>query len=377
MACGCELRGAPARQNSIYLPGVYASLAGLRGLGVAAEGTPPANAELERDLTSLRGQDRLVAALRAAGVPEATISQVAVARTVIDGAASVLGLLTTAVSDEGTKTALRWFRFLLTGSNPPGMSDNDVRVLADICQGTNFFENDDNVIDITTAVAGGIRAFFGADAAQKATDLITVLIAFLRVFRSRLCASTRIVRELQSRTAGSADDAAITAEANRVANAAVAAARAAPTPQSIATMNVRRALVARATAESLGPTITSIPWGSRRYTRAEFDCLTSNMLSVASQAFVSMLPGTPLPVMGRFRIPSPRGYINTPPAASCQASSGPLPGLLPADGGGGGGGGGASSSEFTPPTGGGGGGGGAGIAIAGAGLLAALMFFRR
>ena len=375
MACGCELRGAPARQNSIYLPGVYASLAGLRGLGVAADGTPPANAELERDLTSLRGQDQLVAALRAANVPASTISQVAVARTVIEGAASVIGLLTTAVSDEGTKTALRWFRFLLTGSNPPGMSDNDVRVLADLCQGTNFFENEDNVTDITTAIAGGIRAFFGADAAQKATELITVLIAFLRVFRSRLCASTRIVRELQSRTSGSADDAAITAEANRIANAAAAAARATPTPQQLATMNFRRALVARATAESLGPTITSIPWGSRRYTRAEFDCLTSNMLSVASQAFVSMLPGTPLPVMGRFRIPSPRGYINTPPAASCPTSSGPLPGLLPDTGGGGG----ATSSEFTLTTGGGGGGGGggAGIAVAGAGLLAALMFFRR
>ena len=333
---------------------------GMRGLGMlgvaGGDDSPATKAQVESNLTSLRGDANLIAAMRAAGVPEDTIRVVAVVREVINGVVGGVDLVVNFIPDEGAKMALRWVAFLLTARNPPGISDNDVRVLADICQGSAFLDNQATVDRTTLELADAIGSLFGAEAAKKAHDVVSVIIAFLKVFRARLCASRLIVAELNRRRGPG--DAAITEEAMRVAQEASARATAVPTPQELVRRTFRTALFNRWTFENLGPSITTIPWGGRRLTRGEFDCLTSRELLAASQAFVSTFPGTPLTPLGRVRITVPQGYVNTPPSASC-----PPPG---SGGGGGGGGGGASS--------GGGGGGGVAAAAAGAGLIAWLFF---
>jgi hypothetical protein len=296
---------------------------------------------------------------------------------VVNGVVGGVGLVAALIPDEGAKLALRWLAFLLTGSNPPGISDNDVKVLADICQGSAFLDNPTAVENAVLELSDAIGSIFGAEAAKKAADVFVVIIAFVKVFRARLCASRLIVAELNRRRGSG--DAAITEEAVRVAQEAAARAMAVPTPEELVRRTFRTALVNRNTFELLGPSITTIPWGGRRLTRVEFDCLTSRELLFASQAFVSTFPGTTLPPLsGRARITSPQGYINTPPSASCPppvtirrfTPTGREAAFTT-------GGGGASREALITGGGGGGGGGGAGIAIAGVGLLAALMMFRR
>ena len=334
---------------------VRSGMRGLGMLGVAAG----ANTALENEAKSLAAPGSLEAALRAANVPAETIATISMVRGILDTAGDAVSLLIQAISDPGVKTALRWFVFVLTGRNPPGMSDDDVRVLADFCQGSAFLDNRDDVAGITDSIGRVLGRFIGGDTAKKATEFISAFLAFVAVFRSRLCSSTRIAEAIARRTSSSStppQEAAAQEEAIRIAQAARAAARTAPTPQQLAVNNLRQALLARATYENLGPSITSVPWGrGTRYSRAQFDCFTSSLLLTASQAYAALFPGTSLPGIGRFRITAPEGYINTPPSASC-----PPPGS-----GGGGGGGGASS---------GGGGGGVAAAAAGAGLIAWLFF---
>lgn len=176
---------------------------GLRGLGMlgTAPGTQTAS-QLDASLRSMAG-DGLAAALRLARVPETTIALIGTVRGIIDAAAGVLNTVATFIPDQGAKKVLRWFGFILTGRNPPGLSEDDVRTLADLCQATDFLSDIDDQTSFVSSISS-VAGLAGPDARQKAADFVSLFVAFFNVFRSRLCSSDRIQTELRSRTGGGA-----------------------------------------------------------------------------------------------------------------------------------------------------------------------------
>lgn len=236
MGCNCQMRGTslPYRTPGEYLEAAKAMPAGpareramrsaalafataaaaergdmrlvrsgLRGLGML--GTVPGTqtaAQLDSSMRSISG-DGLPAALRAAGVPEPTIALIGTVRSILDAVAGALEGISVFIPDQGAKKVLRWFAFALTGRNPPGLSESDVRTLADLCQATEFLSDVDDQAAFSRSISS-VFGVFGADAQQKAADFVTLFVAFFNVFRSRLCSSDRIQTELRNRGQGSA-----------------------------------------------------------------------------------------------------------------------------------------------------------------------------
>lgn len=371
MACGCELRGAAARQNSIYLPGVYASLAGLRGLGVAADGTsaPAAGGLNDEQKAELRAKLQRVAQAQEAGTD-------AVTRQVANIVAIVASAITTIISlpflqiPAGTQQDIRrvfnWIRaFFSEGRQLPPLTGDDLAALRAICLFWSSYGGAvSGGIDTAESVAQAAAQRSGTGRLSDTDAALYSMLQFAARTITGWCNDTGVQALIRPGPAWSP-------EAVAQAEAAVAAQRAALNPQQMAINAFRNAMSSRWISESTAPSIASIRWGSRSWSRPEFDCLTSAALLETSRAYVAMFPGQPLPRFGpRLFIPSPQNYIATPPALFCPPAGGGGGGTIvipPPDGGG----------PIMTPTGGGGGGGGAGIAIAGAGLLAALMFFRR
>jgi hypothetical protein len=376
MACGCELRGAAARQNSIYLPGVYASLAGLRGLGVAADGTsaPAAGGLTDEQKAQLRQK------LQDVANTQRTQTLADAQRT-----GAIIGIATSAVSailsmpfmsfiDENARrdirTALNWVRAIATGAPPPLNTDNDLNVLrgilgfwnqwgGTITDGLNAYEAT-KLYEASQPGPGGEppRGSLPQDVANN-----FAFGHFIFNVLDRWKDSQQIRDALNPPTPPPPPQPP-------------------PSLQAQARQAWRNAMFLRLSVEEglrrrLDRPLNLIVLVVPDYATAQrIDCSSANALFVAETAMIGVFGSVPAysaSIPGTTRA---RTYIQTPPAASCP----PPPGYEPAGGGGGGtitipgpGGGG----PITPPTGGGGGGGGAGIAIAGAGLLAALMFFRR
>lgn len=370
MACGCELRGAAARQNSIYLPGVYASLAGLRGLGVAADGTSTAASGTggltDDQKRQLREKLTRVAQAQEAGT-DAVTRQVANIVTIVASAINTIISIPWLQIPAGTQQDIRrvfnWIRaFFSEGRQLPPLTGDDFIALRALCLfWSSYGGTVSGGIDTAESVAQAAAQRSGTGRLSDTDAALYSMLQFAARTITAWCNDTGVQALIRPGPDWSP-------EAVARAEAAVAAQRAALNPQQMAINAFRNALLARALSETVPASSATIPWGSRSWSRAEFDCLTSAALLETSRAYVAMFPGQALPVIGRFRISSPQNYIATPPASFCPPAGGGGTITIPGPGGGG---------PIMTPTGGGGGGGGAGIAIAGAGLLAALMLFRR
>ena len=382
MACGCELRGAPARQNSIYLPGVYASLAGLRELRGLGEVTPEA---------------QLRQALQDAGVNSEIRGIVAQIQTATQFVASFVDIVKQFSQDSGFIKTAEWISWVLRGANPaqmPGIDAATLNTLAGFCRGSNFLEGEagDNFRRTILTTLDGISAALTAPSPEgplgylsnglkevaRALGLTVAVIAqikevldptiqFFLYYRRVMCESPAI-RRINDPAAGYVPPPPP------------------PPPPPLTARQAAELLYIRSvnTRLLIEPMLSSgVPrtfilrwWDGSSVPLSVADCLSANNLADSSATLIRL--GYPLPRVGRTALTESRRFITVPPAASCPppvtirrfTPTGREGSLTPA-------GGGPSSSEFTLTTGGGGGGGGAGIAIAGAGLLAALMFFRR
>jgi hypothetical protein len=383
MACGCELRGAPARQNSIYLPGVYASLAGLRELRGLGEVTP---------------EVQLRQALETAGVNSEIRGIVAQIQTATQFVANFVDISKQFSQDPGfTKTA-EWISWVLRGANPaqvPGIDAATLNTLAGFCRGSNFLagEAGDNFRRTALTTLDGLSAaltapspegIFGvvADGLKDVARALGVTvegiaqikavldptIQFFLYYRRVMCDSPAIQR------------------VNDPAYGYVPPPPPPPPPPHTARQAAEllyiRAVNTRLLHEAMiasGAPRTNLLrwWDGRNVPLSEADCLSANDLATSSANLIRM--GFPLPRVGRTTLTESRRFITVPPAASCPppvtirrfTPTGREAALIT------GGGGASREALITGGGGGGGGGGGAGIAIAGVGLLAALMMFRR
>jgi hypothetical protein len=358
MACGCELRGAPARQNSIYLPGVYASLAGLQGLGDAASDTAQAVATTENFMSETRRQ---------------TDKWQRISTTI----SSVVGLIVSAINfipfDSNIKSTIRdvaaWVSTVTTGRVSGSLSSQTLDSIADFCRFVNNLRLTPE--GVGQELAGAVGLFGGTDQQQADAREVGTFIGELS---QRLCTSPA----LQSRLSPPA--APPTApQTLAFYNERMLAARQAYISAKALRDIVEGGLLARsATTLKIGGLLVT---PSLRAAQAS-DCWTScAMKNAYASAVAAGVPAAALTlgIPAAQKANAANGYVRVAPASSCDcaaAASVDVVALSRRDVAAGGG---ATSSEFTLTTGGGGGGGGggAGIAIAGAGLLAALMFFRR
>lgn len=366
MACGCELRGAPARQNSIYLPGVYASLAGLRGLGVAADGTSTAASGTggltDDQKRQLREKLHRVGVQQQAGTDAVTRQIANIARIVTSVLGVIFAIPGLGLNDNTRRDITRilgWVQALFSeGNRLPPMGADDIVALRAIC---TFWGGYGSIVSAGIDAAES-AAYLAVSVGPSATGRLSDLDAALFSMAQYLA---RVLN-------GWCEDATIRALVNPPPPPAP------PSPpfslQAQARLTWNNARAARLSVEEglrrrLDRPFNALVFIVPDYATAQrIDCSTSAALLAAETALVELTGSVPA-AGGASGTPGStvaRSYFVTPPAASCGFAA-------PAGGGGG------SSSTFTLTTGGGGGGGGggAGIAIAGAGLLAALMFFRR
>jgi hypothetical protein len=348
MACGCELRGAPARQNSIYLPGVYASLAGLRGLGVAAEGTPPAAPRglTDAEKAQLREKLQRVAQAQRTGTERMLRTITNVGQIITSLVSMVIGFAGSGLSaktQSDIRTAMGWIQALLSsGNTPPPTGDADIGVLRAICTFWGSFGG------LVSAGLNGARALALTAATSNGTGRMSDTDAAL------LAVGDYLVSTLN----GWCGDEDIRALINPAPSAPP------PEPQvrtargeaRVAWNNARAARLLVENSLRLGPSAVFPTYAVAQRT----DCSSAAALLAAETALIQLTGSVPA-ISGTPASTVARSYFVTPPAASCGFAA-------PAGGG---------AFTLTTGGGGGGGGGGAGIAIAGAGLLAALMFFRR
>ena len=365
MACGCELRGAAARQNSIYLPGVYASLAGLRGLGVAADGTSTAASGTggltDDQKRQLREKLHSVGVNQQRGTDAVTRQIANIARIV----ASVLGIISAiqglGLNDNTRRDITRilgWVQALFSeGNRLPPMGADDIVALRAIC---TFWSGYGSIVE------GGINlaesaAYYAVSVGPSATGRLSDLDAALYSMAQYL------VRVLN----GWCGDSAIRDLINPPPPPAPP-----PTPFPLQTQarlawdNARalRLQVEEGLRRRLDRDVNVLLFVVPSYAKAQrLDCSSAAALLAAETALIELTGSVPARggASGTPASTVARSYFVTPPAASCGFAA-------PA-----GGGGASREALITGGGGGGGGGGGAGIAIAGVGLLAALMFFRR
>jgi hypothetical protein len=378
MACGCELRGAPARQNSIYLPGVYASLAGLQGLGVAADGTsaPAAGGLTDEQKAQLRQKLQDVANTQRTQTLADAQRTGAIIGIVTSAVSAILAMPFMAFIDEPARrdirTALNWVRAIATGAPPPLTTDNDLNVLRAILGFWNQWGG---------TVTEGLNAYEGTELvkASEPGPNGEAPTGRLPQDKANAFAFGHFVFNVLDRW-----------KDNQQIRDALNPPTPPPPPQPPPSLQAqarqawRNAMFLRLSVEEglrrrLDRPLNLIVLVVPDYATAQrIDCSSSNALFVAETAMIGVFGSVPAYSASIPGTTRPRTYIQTPPAASCPVPpgyepviGGPEGGTImipPPDGGG---------PIMTPTGGGGGGGGGAGIAVAGAGLLAALMFFGR
>ena len=386
MACGCTLRGVTntpadhlARARALEMEGNYAEarrhvamarqslnvLRGLNGLGVAADNSSTLASRTDgltdAEKAELRNKLQRIGEQQQAGT-DAVTRMVANIVTIVSSALQTIFSLPffqiPPQTQQDITRAFRWIQaFFSSGRQLPPLTGDDLIALRGICQ---FWSQFGGMVSggINTAEAAAYAsASSSADSTGRLSDVDAAMYSMLQFAARTLtawCGDSSVQALIRPRPDWSP-------EAVARAEAVVAARRAALTPQAVAINNFRNALLARALSETAPAATTMIPWGSRRFSRAEFDCLTSAALLTTAQAYVATFPGQPLPRQGRFFIASPQGYITTPPAGACPPPGSPPP---PPPGGGGGG----STSES---------GGNTALLLGGAAVLAAVFFLRR
>lgn len=184
------LRGAPMVGASLGRGSYAGYLTGLRGLSALGTTTDTqTNSQLSTLLQQLR-------------VPERVAGDIDTVIQVLNGVSGAADLISTFMTDEGLRTAFRWFAFALSpgGRTPPGISDSDVNALADFCQNSRFIEDEDTQDSLITGLSSIIGAAFGGDAGDVAYTVVSTMVGFFVMFRGEVCSAPRIRRELDRRT---------------------------------------------------------------------------------------------------------------------------------------------------------------------------------
>lgn len=385
MACGCTLRGVmntPAdhlmRARALEAQGNYVearrhvamarqslnTLRGLRGLGVAADGSSTAASGTggltDAQKADLRAKLNRVGEQQRRGTARVT-SMIADIGRLITSAVRIIvnipGLGLSAKAQSDINKVLSWLGALLGGGNTvPPMGDADVEVLRAICTFWGTFGGMiSGGVDLAESLAY-TAVSQGPSATGRLSDFDAALFAFAHY----------MVRVLDGWCSNEDIRALVTPPAS------APAPQPPPSLQAQARMAWNNARTVRLSVEEglrrrLDRPLNIIVFIVPDFATAQrLDCSSATALLAAENALIQLTGSVPA-AGGASGTPGStvaRSFFVTPPAASC--------GLAVPSGGGGGAalistGGGSSSS-------GGGGGGGAGVAVAGAGLLALLFF---
>jgi hypothetical protein len=262
--------------------------------------------------------DDLDSMLRSLGANAQVQQYMSIIRPIVDVANGVIAVIAMqAGGDQKVMAALGWMRFL-TGSSsaPPGMSDGDIRSLADFVRATAFLSDPEavnTILSVAQGAGGFLDSLTGGDAGAQLVPVVTAVVGFFRLFRERLASNTRI----QALVAGQPQT-TIPREAPNCATLVcpgtqqkrvspvdgtcecydvTAAQRAASTPYSIAFQNYRLAVTARKLVEG----VLLLPPGRATAGAQAIDCASSCGLLWASTEMrrvngsIPAIPGTPAP----------------------------------------------------------------------------------
>lgn len=383
MSCGCNIQGVMntpadhlARARALEAQGnlvearrhvamARQSINALRGLGVAADATaaPASGGLTDAQKAELREKLHRVGVQQQAGT-DAVTRQIANIARIVTSVLGVIFAIPNVFNDNTRRDITRilgWVQALFSeGNRLPPMGADDISALRAIC---TFWSGYGSIVEagINTAESAAYLAVsVGPSATGRLSDLDAALYSMAQYM-------ARVLN-------GWCGDSAIRALINPPPPPAP------PSPpfslRAQARLTWNNARVARLSVEEglrrrLDRPFNAIVFIVPDYATAQrIDCSTSAALLAAETALVELNGSVPA-AGGASGTPAStvaRSYFVTPPAASCgfaPPGGGPIM-IPPPDGGG----------PIMTPTG-GGGGGGAGIAIAGAGLLAALMMFRR
>lgn len=172
---------------------VQMGLAGLRAMALG-----DAASDLDTTLRNLRANPQV----------RQYVGLIAALSELANGVIAIVVQMTGNATDPGVAQALGWMRFITGASaTPPGLSEGDIRSLADFVRATAFLDNADIVDGIMGAVRGVGAALDYATRSTTSSQVIQVVsavVGFFRLFRSRLAENTRIRALLDAAPPGSA-----------------------------------------------------------------------------------------------------------------------------------------------------------------------------
>ena len=237
-------------------------------------------------------------------------------RTVVSLGSGVYNIVATSTGDQGVLLAARWMDFFL-GVNlvPPGLSEEDLEKLADVCANTGWMEDTGSAL--AAQVAGTLTPLLSAipgagGVAKTVTEIVLAIWGFARLFRNKICSSPEVRAVINRRP----DLAA------RVADAVPASLRA---DHAAA---LRRRLAVEAALEEGQRNPPSTPEGRELLARAQDDDVPSSERLIATERLMLRFGGIPS-LQGAPPTAVARRYVRRPPgfAPPTRIVFRPLPGI--------------------------------------------------